>query len=245
MEGISLVSVNVERSKHLDRVLPFLRELNADVVCVQELMLRDVPAFEEVVGGKGFFSERCVFLARPGEDEGIEGQGIFSKFPFSSTRTNYYAGEHDPLVRFGSDKIEAIGRIARALTTVEFDARGSRFQIATTHFTWTPDGNVVTDAQRKDLEVLLQILQGGEFALCGDFNAPRGLEIFDKLSSLFKDNIPPRYTTSIDGSLHRAGALPFMIDGLFTTPAYTAKNVRLQGGVSDHMAIVAEIVRNS
>lgn len=241
MPGISLVSVNVERSKHLDLVLPFLRAHNADVICVQELMKRDIPAFEDATNAKGYFSERCVFLARPGEHEGIEGQGIFSKFPLLSTRTDCYAGQCAPLVRFGSDKAEAIGRIARALTTVEFEAHGESFQIATTHFTWTPDGRVVTDMQREDLTSLLSLLEGKEFALCGDFNAARGLEIFDTLASRFKDNIPSRYATSIDGAIHRAGALPFMIDGLFTTPKYVASDVKLHTGVSDHCAITAMI----
>jgi len=35
-----------------------------------------------------------------------------------------------------------------------------------------------------------------------------------------------------------------MVDCLFSTPAYKASNVKLVDGVSDHMAIVAEIRKN-
>lgn len=35
-----------------------------------------------------------------------------------------------------------------------------------------------------------------------------------------------------------------MVDGLFTTSDYKASNVRLVDGVSDHMAIVADIYKN-
>ena len=35
--------------------------------------------------------------------------------------------------------------------------------------------------------------------------------------------------------------LGLMVDGLFTTPKYIASNVKLEPGVSDHMAIVANI----
>jgi hypothetical protein len=35
-----------------------------------------------------------------------------------------------------------------------------------------------------------------------------------------------------------------MVDGLFTTPVYQTSNVKLVDGVSDHMAIVAEIHKN-
>jgi hypothetical protein len=35
-----------------------------------------------------------------------------------------------------------------------------------------------------------------------------------------------------------------MVDGLFTTPAYEAQDVKLVDGVSDHMAVVAPITKN-
>lgn len=56
-----------------------------------------------------------------------------------------------------------------------------------------------------------------------------------------KDNVPETYRTSIDGNIHRAGPLPLMVDCLFTTPGYTAADVVLKDGVSDHMAVAGEI----
>jgi hypothetical protein len=41
--------------------------------------------------------------------------------------------------------------------------------------------------------------------------------------------------------LHRVKGIMFMVDGLFTTSKYNATNVKLVDGVSDHMAIVANI----
>ena len=83
------------------------------------------------------------------------------------------------------------------------------------------------------------------FVLAGDFNAPRGGEIFSHIAERYTDNIPPHYTTSIDGTLHRAGPIPFMVDGLFTTPSYRAKGVHLEFGVSDHAAVAATIEKNA
>ena len=63
------------------------------------------------------------------------------------------------------------------------------------------------------------------------------------------DNIPSSYRTSIDVPRHRlretkANELSQnMVDGLFTTPAYSAHDVFLVDGVSDHMAIVAQLER--
>ena len=63
------------------------------------------------------------------------------------------------------------------------------------------------------------------------------------MSDRFKDNIPLRYTTSIDPNLHRAGALELMVDGLFSTPGYVVSDVALHSGVSDHCAITCAISR--
>jgi len=131
--------------------------------------------------------------------------------------------------------------VAKVLTSVEIEKGGATFRVATTHFTWSEKGEA-SDLQKEDLGKLFPLLEGlREFVLCGDFNAPRGRTTFDAIAAKYKDNIPLEYTTSIDGSMHRAGNLPYMVDGLFTTPEYQASNVALNSGVSDHLAITATI----
>ena len=66
-------------------------------------------------------------------------------------------------------------------------------------------------------------------------------EAFDRIARKYKDNIPKKYKTSLDQNLHRVKGLQYMVDGLFTTPGYKASNVKLVDGVSDHVAIVADI----
>jgi endonuclease/exonuclease/phosphatase family metal-dependent hydrolase len=244
MGELRLVSANIERSKHLDRVVPFLQEQNADIVCLQECMERDIPLFESIIGPKLIFTPLCFFLARPPEEhDGVYAQAIFSKHKLISSSQEYYAGQYDPLPDFGEDKEDAIQKVARALSAVEIEKEGAVFRIATTHFTWSKHGEA-TDLQQKDLQLLFSLLEPlGEFVLTGDFNAPRGRATFDALAARYKDNIPAHYTTSIDPQLHRAGALELMVDGLFTTPQYSAKNVALQSGISDHCVITATITK--
>src|SRR3569623_473248 len=111
------------------------------------------------------------------------------------------------------------------LAMADIERDGEMFRIATTHFPVTAHGEA-TDFQREDMKNLLSLLEKeGEFVLTGDFNAPRGGEIFAELASRYKDNIPPTITTSIDGMLHRAGQLPHMVDGIFSTPGYLVSNV--------------------
>lgn len=241
MPTISLVQVNIERSKHHDTVIPFLREQKADVVTIQELMERDIPLFEQMLGMKCFFTPLCKF-ARPGEPEGHEGQGIFAANAISTSKI-YYAGEYDPLTHFTENKLASIVRIAKALSSAQVEKDGEQFCVATTHFTWS-EGGETTDLQRTDVIALFKVLaQLPEFVLAGDFNAPRGREIWETIASKYKDNIPLTYTSSIDPLLHRASPLPYVVDGVFTTPKYAASSVKLHTGISDHCAVTATIAK--
>ncbi|MDQ5951411.1 MAG: hypothetical protein QG639_692, partial [Patescibacteria group bacterium] len=116
---------------------------------------------------------------------------------------------------------------------------GEEYRIATTHFTWSPAGNT-TDAQREDFARLKAILlQYKDLVLCGDFNAPRGREMFSSFESLYKDNVPKEVTTTIDKDLHYAGDknLQLVVDSIFTTPHYQVSEVKMLSGVSDHLGI--------
>ncbi len=237
---LKLISINVERSKHLDVVIPFLEKEQADVVCVQELMEWDIPALEKATGASSVFSREVLYDNE--REKGVQGCGIFSRSGFVVHRDDVYHGGKNSLRPYDSTDIES-KRQTQDLKVISADIEknGIFFRIATTHFTWTPDGEA-DDYQRKDLVALFEILGAqGDFVLTGDFNAPRGKEIFSAIAAKYKDNVPLEYTSSIDGSLHRAGALPYMVDGMFSTPRYRVENVRMVSGVSDHCALVGEV----
>jgi endonuclease/exonuclease/phosphatase family metal-dependent hydrolase len=129
----------------------------------------------------------------------------------------------------------------RIVLAADIQKDGRVFRIATTHLTWTPNGGP-NGEQRRDAAALLHVLEGlSEFVLCGDFNAPRGGDIFSMLASRYKDNIPLQYTSSLDPNLHRAGQLGLMVDGIFSTSAYTVSAVKMVSGISDHCALVATV----
>jgi hypothetical protein len=255
MPSLSLVSVNIERSKHLDRVVPFLRAQKPDVVCFQELMVRDIPLFERELGAKSIYVGNTI---HPDEGEpDVMGIGIFTAFPIISHATEYYWGGPENVVEFDLTSTKAKHDSENhAVVYCDITKDGATFRIATTHFTWTPNGQP-DDFQREDLARMMPILEGAkEFALCGDFNAPRGSEIFTKIAARYKDNIPERYLWSLDLDLHRGGLKHMkeeaagmglsglMVDGLFTTPSYMAENVELHEGVSDHCAITATVAKH-
>ena len=121
---------------------------------------------------------------------------------------------------------------------------GVLYKFITTHLPVTHHGEC-TPYQLEVIDSLLVHLNTmGEFVLCGDTNAPRGKESFSRLAKKYKDNIPLEYKTSIDQNLNKVKGIQFMVDCLFTTPLYKTSDVKLVDGVSDHMAVVANISRN-
>ncbi|MDO8594202.1 MAG: endonuclease/exonuclease/phosphatase family protein [bacterium] len=237
--SIKLISLNIEMNKHLDTVIVFLQKEKPDVVCLQEVSEYDFPRLQEVLGMEGRY-EPMLRVAGPRPDRalagGTVGLGLFSRFP-STFVIEYYSGDVSAIPREQDDNQGARGTLLQA----EFFAWEKEYVVGTTHFTWTPNGEASPE-QRTDMDNLLSILSKHEqIVFCGDFNAPRGREMWGKIASQYKDNIPPEYISSVDPLLHRAKGLEVMVDGLFSTPEYRVSDVRLVEGVSDHKAVVGTI----
>lgn len=241
--ALKLISLNIEGDNHYERIFPFFDSENPDVICLQEFYQVDIPLFEQKLGMQVLFLPLSnVTAENPYRKalKGIEGVGILTKLPVKQSGSFYYESvPADDTIRDSSP-----GGERRGLLYTEVIKDDQTYKVATTHFTWSPNASV-TDLQRGDLASLLPKLEPlGDIVLCGDFNAPRGTEIFDSLASIYTDNIPKDVVTSLDKTIHRAGGkLPdVVVDALFTK-GYTASNVRVIPGKSDHCAIVGEIER--
>ena len=172
------------------------------------------------------------------------GTALFSRLPLTDCRLLYYYGkpEYVPSIKdpVPSDRHENFNGI---LLVANARSEEESFTIGTTHFTWTPDGSA-SEGQRKDAGSLLALLeQFPDIVLCGDFNAPRGKEIWSMFAERYKDNIPSQHETSIDQNLHAVRGILYVVDGLFSTLHYRCADTRLVCGVSDHCAIVSTIQR--
>ncbi|TSC55337.1 MAG: endonuclease/exonuclease/phosphatase [Parcubacteria group bacterium Greene0416_79] len=243
---IKLVSLNVELDRHLDRVIPFLLKENPDAVCLQEVYEKDMPKFRDALQMAGDFEPASVLdvriengaLVRDAElaKKGPHGVAFFTRLPVKAGGVEYYFGDPKKVPRHSVC-------YNRFLLWRRLEKDGTLFTLGTTHFTWTPDG-AVSEEQRQDIQALLKILrQFPDIVFCGDFNAPRGGEIWSAIAARYTDNIPAHYATSIDPNLHRKKGLQHMVDGLFSTPHYACRETRLQCGVSDHCAVIGVIER--
>lgn len=237
---LTLASLNIDGNKHFDKFIPFFKKADPDVICLQEVFSQDLLLLRKELGMEVIFAPMTMrpYITDDPTSLAIMGVAICSKLPLDSVEPIYYFGNSEmvPLYRYHDET-----RQHRPLLFATATKENERFVIATTHFMVTDEAKP-TDYQRRDLASVLKITESiPEIIMCGDFNAPRGDEIFDALAKRFTDNIPVEYTTSIDGTIHRKGPLPYMVDGLFTSPQYRARNVKLNSGISDHMGITAVI----
>ncbi len=237
--SIKLAQINIEHEKHVEEVISFLLTQKPDVVCLQELQQGDVSRLEEALG------MTCLYAPMTRFNDNVGGIGIFSNLPFSNQVSTQYGGNKEAELPTYNNATKQLmhdtARFVLAITDVEKE--GETFRVATTHFPVTEHGEA-TDYQRTGLQAMLALLEKeGELVLTGDFNAPRGREIFSVLAEKFKDNIPLQYTSSLDPVLHRAAPLELMVDGIFSTPSYEVSSVEGHTGISDHLAFTALVSR--
>ena len=237
---LTLACINIERSKHLSRVVAFLRAQAPDVVCLQELVPDDIaPLCRQLGYAHHYYIPMCRFPEPDGPR--ASGVGILSRHAFASTEDVCYGGGGsgtDVLDRSSEEARFATNRYSVALVGIAVGAE--TFTIGTTHFPWTNNART-GDFQRTACDTLLRLLQHRSLVLCGDFNAPRGQEIFRRLAEQWTDHIPPTQLSSLDPVLHRAPHLRLMVDGVFSTDDYSVSAVTFHQGVSDHCAITVRI----
>lgn len=244
---MKIVSLNIECNKHYERFIPFLIKENPDVICLQEVLEEDIEFLVEKLGNLNciFKPFEYVVSSHPSYKNLYGkrfGNAIFSKNIINSGYSYYWGNENNCQLPFDEyiGKFDQLKNYVFVWADIKAES-GEIYKCVTTHFPVTKEGES-TPFQLEILTPLFTKLDELEdFVLCGDFNAPRGNETFNRIAEKYNDNIPAKYVTSLDQNIHRVKGLMFMVDGLFTTDGYTAKDVALVDGVSDHMAIVANI----
>ncbi len=237
--AIRFISVNIERDRHIDKIQKLIQKENPDVICFQEVMQDKA---QTIASAFGYF---CLFTPTTRHelvDDQWEGIAILSRFAFYDINLHQYAGPSEIPAVFTKFPVSVLHQTRRYIVQlVELRIEDKIYRFANTHFTWSRDGQA-DDYQRQDVQKMLNYLKAyPSFVLSGDFNAPRGREIFSTIAECYKDNIPAHYETSLDKDLHRCGYLPYMVDGLFSTPDYKIRDVELVFGVSDHAAVRAVV----
>lgn len=240
-DSLKLLFVNIEGDTHLKRVVPFVLEKKPDVLCMQEVLEKDVPLFKETFKMDGLFVP-SIYIKNPNTVNLTPGTNLggllLTNLPIQNKDHTTYVQDGSGIPVFSQENASGGNKTIISATVTK---NNTDFRVITAHFTWSPNGEA-SPIQKEHIGKLLSALeQYDEFVLCGDFNAPRGKEIWEKIAGKYKDNIPLEITTTMDQNLHKVKGLEYVVDGIFTTPQYRAHNVQVIDGVSDHMALYAEI----
>lgn len=243
---MKLISLNIEGKAHLERVTHFLRNESPDVFCLQEIFREDFEYFE-TLGYTG------IFLPMTLKDvAGIKseiGIALYSRNKIIQANTFYYSHTLSSVPIFDKDDIP--NSVLPGVIIADIECAGKTFSIATTHFTWTPEGSHPCTEQKEDMGIFLTHIEKlPPHVICGDFNIPRNINsLYPELTKHYTDTIPLQYSSSLDKTLHRLGNdsdkerifTSFMVDYIFTQPPYIATDVTLEFGVSDHAGLIANI----
>lgn len=247
---LKLISLNIETNKHYHRVLALLNKENPDVMCFQEVPKEFLSHIERLGYETCFVTRRTIFDENGDSFE--EGLLLASRFPFEAETKLYHKEkilvQNPSLVRSDNSTDTRFDDYSYIIAKIFVDDK--IFNIATTHLMVTADG-LANEFQAKGVAELLNQLESEDsHIICGDFNMPRGYNsLYNEFTKYYTDQIPLKYKSSLDRNLHRCGNMQlnqpifdeYMVDYVFTKLPYQARNVRLEFGVSDHAAVIAEI----
>jgi endonuclease/exonuclease/phosphatase family metal-dependent hydrolase len=235
---IKILSLNIEGDKHLPQVIKLVKQENSDVVCLQEVFEEDFHLLHRQFNMQGIFMP-TVWIDSPGMPgfgkSGPFGVALFSRLQGEFNGDYYFKRREQKLPRYK-------GKPNAGNRCLIWQKTTNGLTIATTHFTWSKNGQT-TEKQRRELKALIKLLADRvkPDVLCGDFNAPRGQELWSSISGRLIDNIPPEVITTLDSNLHYSEGAQLVVDGFFTGPnrGLTVKSIRLIDRISDHLAISA------
>jgi len=239
--ALKLLTLNIEYDRHLDEVTRTIAGHLPDIVCLQEVFEKDCV---KLAAAGDYQVKFAISTLMPEGGEGNTsprswGLAVLTRLPVHNQTVVYYAD--DPRIRIYKERNDP----RRVLLMTELQHEGRSYKIGTTHFTWSMSGQP-TDGQREDFARLKQVLLPyPDYVLCGDFNAPRGGEMFSKFTDELGlvDHLPPHVTTTIDPKHHYAGALELAVDTIFSTPEYRVTDVQVLEGISDHKGILGLVER--
>jgi endonuclease/exonuclease/phosphatase family metal-dependent hydrolase len=239
---ITVLQWNVWYREKADKILHFIKETNADILCLQELTAdsyinpgRDLPA---EIGELGYRTYYMAALRVGGEEYRQLGNGIFSRYPLSEPKTVYTQratpGQQDQEDRLYLEADIKIG--------------GKNLTVGTAHLSWTI-GWKPNPYKKAETDNLIGAIEhhGSNYILTGDMNALPGSDVISRLDD-FLVPAGPDYsrgtwtTKPYDFGDFKPSSPDWRLDYVYTTPDVTVLTSKiLETDASDHLPILVGI----
>jgi len=249
---IKIITYNIWHGMYLEKVIDFLQQEKADIICLQEVarvgqkqraVVPQVDLFNQIktgLGMDGTYQRMCWGTVGRGTFD--IGMVVFSAHPMMELTTYRYereeTGEVLEVDLGGKDQYS----IPRVLLGVKISAEQRNFWVFNAHHTITPNGGV-TEHQLKATRVVKEYLnEYDEYILCGDMNTPYGNKNYDLLSEGLTDLSNPTEPT-LHPTIHRVGHKGFHVDYVFAK-GDKIKHIKTRIPMidaSDHLPVVVEL----
>jgi len=238
---LRILQWNVWYKEDAKNILAFLRETDADILCLQELTQDS-----EANPGQDIVADIC----RLGYDKTYKltidraknkmGNGIFSKHPIVSSRTVYVQEEEPGSIDYTKEN--------RIYIEANIRFNQDELTIGTTHLSYSHAFTTSPEKEAEATRLYDEVNQhSNAFVLTGDFNTTPNSPIIKRFESTLKNAGPelerPTWTTkpfAYNG--FEADTLKWRLDYVFSTPDINViTSDVLQTTASDHLPILTTI----
>lgn len=242
---MKLLQWNIWNREDVENTLRLLREVDADILCLQELTAgdsesnngADVPA--RIAAELGL---RHVFAPASDEEGKKYGDGIFSRFPIISSESHFI--QDPPPLGEKADDYSSEGRVyvEAAIQLVD-----RVLNVGTSHMSYT-DRFGTTEAKIAETNRLLETLKQKKerFIFTGDLNATPDTYTFQEISKVLKhcgpDMSEKTWTTKpFTYEDFDAKSLDWRLDYCFATPDIHIMSAKIiKTDYSDHLPVLIE-----
>lgn len=243
---IKLLQWNVLYKERIENIVKFLKEIDADIFCLQELginckfnpTISDTPNYVAKELGVNYYFERA-YTKEGGEIESL-GNGIFTKFPIIRKQF-FFTQLHAPIQVSYSDE-------ERVYIEVDLQIDDTTLTIGTTHLSYVHKFTT-TDKKKKEVDNLINGIKNKKekYILTGDLNSPPDSYAISELSK-YLVNVGPSYdeatwtTKLFEYQGFKEDKLRWRLDYVFATKDVNVISSEIiKTDYSDHLPILVTI----
>lgn len=248
---VTVLCLNLWQGGNLmDELLAFVREVNPDVLLLQEVYNGADPSWERKFRSMDVFREEfdypydafaAAFLEQTDFGEVPQGNAVFSRFPIEGQEVFFYDVPYGP--RWDVPPYE---KTPRNLQRVEISVGGTPVQLFNTQGIWGTDG---ADNERRlamGACIAERVKAHERVILAGDFNVQEKTETIARIDALLANVLKGRLATTFN--LRRKTHPVFataVVDMLFVSPSIRVVEASCPNvDVTDHLPIVAVLELN-
>ena len=247
---MKILQWNIWYKENIDNVLKTLKEIDADILCLQEITINDEHNEKDCSHyvadklGYDFFYEPAQIIERANGEERSYGNAIFSRTPMKRTASTYI----QPLQHEHEDQPLAFWEQGRVYLEADVETESGSLTVGTVHMSYTTAFQS-TPAKEREVGKLLEILQQKKqkYIVTGDFNATPNSKMIGQIQEIMKNAGPAMtemtWTTkpfSYQG--FEASMLDWRLDYCFSTSDVKIKSASIVNTpYSDHLPILLEL----